>query len=122
MTLPALPHNAAAEEDLSELVPEDDLATAMERIQAAAREAAARGEVYAFAAGTFAVYPTGDGGFMFVTQCVDGPMAGLKHTRIPPGMMRIVSAAISSGSTGDRVRALFGRKPKPRKAIDGKPV
>lgn len=68
------------------------------------------------AAGTFIMYPMKDGGLMFVTSVDSGPLAGIKHSRIPPAMIRAVSALAGGGSKMDALKALtgFGR----RKAID----
>jgi hypothetical protein len=66
-------------------------------------------------AGTFACYPMEDGAMMFVTDVTDGPMAGLKHTRIPPSMIRAVAVIAGGGSKIQALKALTSRK-----AIGGK--
>lgn len=63
----------------------------------------------ALAAGTFVLYPMVDGGVMFVTSVEGGPMAGIKHTRIPPGMIRAVSVLAGGGTRRSALRALLGR-------------
>jgi hypothetical protein len=67
------------------------------------------------AAGTFALYPMGDGGMMFVTSVAEGMLAGLKHTRIPPGLIRAVSVLAGGGSKLAAIKALTGLG---RKEID----
>jgi hypothetical protein len=69
------------------------------------------GEPFALARGTFAMYPMEDGGVMFVTSVADGPLEGIKHTRIPPGFIRAVSVIAGGGSKLAAVKALV-RKPK----------
>ena len=73
-------------------------------------------QVQPVAAGTFVMYPMEDGGIMFVTSVDSGPLAGIKHSRIPPAMIRAVSALAGGGSKMDVLRALTGMGR--RKAID----
>lgn len=61
------------------------------------------------AAGTFALYPMPDGGLMFVSDIADGPLAGVKHTRIAPGMIRAAVALAGGGSKLAAVKSLIGR-------------
>lgn len=79
-----------------------------ELAQSAASHNPADGPPPAIAAGTFALYPMPDGGLMFVTNIADGPMAGVKYTRINPGMIR-AAIALAGGGKVDAVRSLFGR-------------
>lgn len=64
------------------------------------------------AAGTFALYPMANGGLMFVTSVQEGMLAGIKHTPIPPGLIRAVSVLAGGGSKLAAIKALtgFGRK------------
>jgi len=64
------------------------------------------------AAGTFVLYPMPDGGVMFVTAVDEGLLAGIKHTRIPPGLIRAVSVIAGGGSKRAAIAAMFrgGRK------------
>jgi len=56
-----------------------------------------------------------DGGLMFVTSVDTGPLAGIKHNRIPPGLIRAMAVLASGGSKLAALKALR------RKAIgDGK--
>jgi hypothetical protein len=68
-------------------------------------------------AGTFALYLSPDGSLMLVTQIPDGPwsadprtagVVGTKHTRVPAGVIRAMSA-LASGSKLGVVRAMLGR-------------
>lgn len=96
------PHETTVDiTDASELI--DELA-ALAQEQAAAPEP--------MAAGTFVMYPMPDGGVMFVTSVDHGPMAGIRHSRIPPGMIRAVGIIASGGSKMQALKALggFGRK------------
>ena len=76
-----------------------------------------RDQVQPMAAGTFVLYPMTDGGIMFVTSVDSGPLAGIKHSRIPPAMIRAVTALAGGGSKMDAFKALTGFGGK-RKAID----
>lgn len=60
-------------------------------------------------AGTFALYPMTDGGLMFVTDVAEGPLAGVKHSRISPALIRAAGALGSGGSKLGVVKALMGR-------------
>lgn len=60
------------------------------------------------AAGTFVLYPMADGGMMFVTSVDHGVLAGIKHSRIPPGMIRAVSVLAGGGSKMAALKALTG--------------
>ena len=95
------PHETVDIADAGELI--DELA-AMAQQQAGAPEP--------IAAGTFVMYPMDDGGVMFVTSVDKGPMAGIKHARIPPGMIRAVGILAGGGSKIQALKALsgFGRK------------
>jgi hypothetical protein len=58
--------------------------------------------------GTFALYPMTDGGVMFVTDVDKGPMMGINHTRITPGLMRAMNVLIAGGSKFAALKALRG--------------
>lgn len=61
------------------------------------------------AAGTFVLYPMEDGGLMFVTNIAEGDLAGTKHNRIPPAMIRAVSVLAGGGSKLQALKAMTRR-------------
>src|SRR5512138_397724 len=67
------------------------------------------GPAQAVAEGTFALYPMTDGGFMFVTAVDRGPMAGIKHTRIRPALIRAIAVIVGGGSKRAAIKAMFRR-------------
>lgn len=72
------------------------------------------------AAGTFAMYATPDGGMMMVTSVAEGnPMAGVRRTKVPPGMIRAVTVLAGGGSIGSAIRAAAIGGRRGRKAIEG---
>lgn len=77
-------------------------------ITAAAARNAGSDEPEPLAAGTFVMYPMPDGGVMFVTSVDNGPLRGIKHTRIRPGMLRAVGVLTSGGSKMKALKALMG--------------
>ena len=97
--------------------PEDldaaDVVALVDELAAMARD---QDEPAPIAAGTFALYPMRDGGMMFVTAVDTGPMAGIKHSRIPPGLIRAMAVIASGGSKLAALRALAGLN---RKEITG---
>jgi hypothetical protein len=99
-------------EDANEVV---DVADLVESLAQMAREH--QGQAQPIAAGTFVMYPMVDGGVMFVTSVDSGPFAGIKHSRIPPAMIRAVTALAGGGTKLDAFKALTGLGK--RKAIRG---
>lgn len=94
---------------------ESDVGELLDQLAQLARDQA--DEPVPIAAGTFALYPMADGGMMFVTSVDHGPLAGIKHSRIPPGLMRAMSVLAGGGSKMAAFKALsgFGR----RREIEG---
>jgi hypothetical protein len=80
----------------------------IDALQQMARENDESGQPAALAQGTFALYAMRDGGAMFVTGVDHGPMAGVKHTRIPPGMIRAIGVIAGGGSKAQAVKAMIG--------------
>ena len=68
-----------------------------------------KGNPVPIAAGTFAAYGMPDGGFMFVSSVDHGPLAGVKHTRMAPGLVRAISVLAGGGSKLSALRALTRR-------------
>jgi hypothetical protein len=60
-------------------------------------------------AGTFAVYPTPEGGAVFVMDMVEAPSGpGTHRIKATPGIMRAISAAAGGGSKAAVIKALIG--------------
>lgn len=89
-----------------------DVVTAAEFLHELATLARASDTPQTIAQGSFALYPMENGGMMFVTSVHEGPLVGVKHTPIPPAMIRAVLALAGGGSKLDAVRAAFGRRPR----------
>lgn len=70
-------------------------------------KASAGGPLAPIARGTFAAYPMEDGGIMFVTNVEDGPLAGVKHNRIKPGLIRAISVLAGGGGKLAALRAMI---------------
>jgi hypothetical protein len=71
------------------------------------------------AAGTFCMYATPDGGMMMVTSVAEGhPMAGVRRTKVPPGMIRAITVLSGGGSIGSAIRAAAIGGRRNRKAIE----
>lgn len=83
----------------------------IDEIAALAKEQAEQPEP--MAEGTFVLYPMPDGGVMFVTSVEKGPLAGIKHSRIPPGLMRAMTIIAGGGSKFQALKAL-GFRNSPR--------
>jgi hypothetical protein len=63
------------------------------------------------AQGSFAMYAMPDGGVMFVTSVPSGPMAGINHHRINPGLIRAIGVLAGGGGKLAALKALAsGRK------------
>ena len=88
-------------------LPEDDAADLIAQLAQLAQDQT-DGNPEPFAAGTFVLYPMSDGGFMFVTSVDKGPLAGIKHSRIRPGLIRAISIVASGGSRFAALKALGG--------------
>lgn len=58
------------------------------------------------AAGTFVLYPMADGGMMFVTSVDSGLLQGIKHNRIPPGLIRAMAVLAGGGGKLQALKAL----------------
>lgn len=67
------------------------------------------GQPEPIAAGSFVLYPMPDGGMMFVTSVENGPLAGIKHSRISPPLIRAMGVLVSGGSKVQALRAMMGR-------------
>lgn len=106
MTTPTTPVDEALSQTPDEISFPDLLS--MIRAMAAANEASGDAPRPAVA-GTFALYPMADGGLMFVTDVADGPLAGIKHNRISPALIRAAGALGGGGSKLGAVKALIGR-------------
>jgi hypothetical protein len=63
--------------------------------------------------GAFAIYPTAEGGVVCVANIDgDGPMAGVRHIPIRPGMIRALAAFAGGGARMANARTIFGRRRK----------
>lgn len=62
--------------------------------------------------GTFAMYPTPDGGLMAVTNVPEGTMSGIHHHHIPANLIRLGASLMGSGKKISALKGLFskGRK------------
>lgn len=89
------------------LVEDADLADAADLIEQLAAMARTD-EPEPLAAGTFVLYPMRDGGMMFVTSVDEGLMAGIKHTRVPPGLIRAIGVLVNGGSKLSALKAMTG--------------
>lgn len=63
--------------------------------------------------GSFAMYPMEDGGVMCVANVAEGPMAGTRHMRLSPNLIRAVQGLASGGGLG-MFKALMGGKKRGR--------
>lgn len=59
-------------------------------------------------AGTFAMYPMEDGGVMVVMSGDVGPVIGVQHVRMRPGLMRAINVLAGGGSKLAALKALRG--------------
>jgi hypothetical protein len=59
--------------------------------------------------GTFALYPTPEGGVMMVAAVPAGPMEGIHHYHMPPALMRGISVLFGGNKVG-AVKSMFKRK------------
>lgn len=87
-------------------VDQADAVALVDGLAAMAREQ--QGQPEPIAAGTFVLYPMADGGLMFVTSVDHGPLAGIKHSRIAPGLIRAVSVLAGGGSKLSALKAMAG--------------
>jgi hypothetical protein len=60
--------------------------------------------------GTFALYPTPDGGLMMVAAVPTGPMEGVHHYRMNPAIMK--GMAMLFGGKMGAIKGMFKKKPK----------
>ena len=87
-----------------------DIATMLATLTAAAKTSE---EPVLLAAGTFAAYPTRDGGLHLVMTVEDGPFAQPEpHRANLSGNLLRALIAFTGGSKGGAVRALFGSRGK----------
>lgn len=86
--------------------PEVDMSKLLDELAAAA--ATAGPEPTPIAQGTFAMYPMPDGGLMFVTSVAEGPMAGTRHMRMPPSLIRAAGTFLGGGGKVAAIKGLFG--------------
>jgi hypothetical protein len=82
-----------------------DMAGLMDRLKEIAKESDGK----PIAGGTFAFYAMKDGGVMVVSEVLEGPMAGIRHIRVTPAILRLVSGLASGGGPVSRVKAMMGR-------------
>jgi hypothetical protein len=92
--------------------PEIGVGDFMHVIQMLAGETTPEGDPRPVAAGTFALYPMPDGGLMFVTDVPEGVLAGTKHTKISPALIRAAATLAGGGSKLSAVKALVSRRGK----------
>lgn len=58
--------------------------------------------------GSFAFYPTPEGGVMAVTNVPEGDFKGVHHHRITPAMIRAAVALASGGSPFKKIKGALG--------------
>jgi hypothetical protein len=100
--------------DLAPLDDDEDQAPSPADIGALIDELAAQAQAQAdqpepIAAGSFAMYAMPDGGVMFVTSVPSGPMAGISHHRINPGLIRAIGVLAGGGGKLQALKALAGK-------------
>lgn len=82
----------------------------IERITSMATEAAGDGPVTAILEGSFAMYPTPDGGMHIVFAVAEGPMAGEHRMNVSPTMLRGAIALSSGNGMWGKAKALLGKQ------------